>query len=405
MNVRRIRVVHIVEGFLGGTSTYVCSVLPQLVKRGFDVTLVCSLERSRSDWRERLLELRESGVKVHVTAMKHGIDLLRDLRSLAALFRFLGRNRFDVAHTHCSKAGALGRVAAVMAGYEAILHSPHCFAFQRGKSRLKNWLSVSVERLLGRVTTRLIAVSQSEAQVALRHGIVPPGRCTWINNGLSANGRLSTCLGGSAEAISLRQQFRLDANAAVVTTACRLVDYKGIFRFLEAAEICRTPGAAFLVAGEGELQGAVEEFVWRRKLSERVRLLGHVADMNRLYGICDIVVLCSDAEAQPFVLLEAMRAGCVVVATSVVGNRELIWHGRTGLLTDSTAAGVAAAIDALLADGEKRDLYARNAREYFRAHHTLEQQVAKLARTYERCIYNGKHGTRQHSRKGTKQVV
>jgi len=393
MNARKIRVVHIVEGFLGGTSTYVCSVLPQLVKRGFDVTLVCSVERSRPDWCERLLELQESGVKVHVTAMQHRINLFRDLHSLAALFRFLGRNRFDVAHTHCSKAGALGRVAAVMAGYKAILHSPHCFAFQRSKSRLKNRLLVSVERLLGRVTTRLIAVSQSEAQVALRHGIVAPGRCTWINNGLSNNGRLSTKAGGSAEAILLKQRLRVDVNAAVVMTACRLVEYKGVFRFLEAAAICRTPGAVFLVAGEGELQDAAEEFVRRSKLSERVRLLGHVADMNRLYSICDIVVLCSDAEAQPFVLLEAMRAGCVTVATSVVGNRELIWDGRTGLLTDATAASVAGAIDALLADGEKRSRYARNAREYFRAHHTLEQQVAKLAGTYKGCIYNSKHGT------------
>ena len=74
MSGEKIRIAHIVEGFLGGTSTYMKTVLPSLVCRGFDVTLICSLYRCRSDSRDKLKELNESGVSVHVIDMHRQIN-------------------------------------------------------------------------------------------------------------------------------------------------------------------------------------------------------------------------------------------------------------------------------------------------------------------------------------------
>jgi glycosyltransferase involved in cell wall biosynthesis len=108
--------------------------------------------------------------------------------------------------------------------------------------------------------------------------------------------------------------------------------------------------------------------------------------MESIYAISDIVALCSDAEGQPYLLLEAMRAGCAVVAMGVFGSAELIQHGKTGLLTESTPKSIAAAIDKLLVDKGKRDEYVENAYAYVCRCHSLEKQVSELTQIYESFV-------------------
>lgn len=383
MNSGRMRIVHLVEAFSGGVKTYLCGVLPELVERGCDVTLVCSLKRAEPGGQKCAAELRDKGVVVHVMEMAQKIRPLRDMPAVFLLWRLLLRNNFSVVHTHCSKAGALGRVAAVLAGVRVIVHSPHCLAFLRCRGRLRRFLFLLCERLLGRFTTRLIAVSRYEAAVAVRMGIVSGDRCVHVSNGLACSRSFEE---GTAMTIGVPEDY------AVVTCVCRLVEYKGVFRFLEAAQLSRSPQAVFVISGDGPLRKAAEQFVIEHKLGNRVRLLGHVPDIEGLYAISDLVVLCSDAEGQPYVILEAMRAGCAVVATKVAGNAELIVDGQTGRLAEPNAASVASAIDEMLGDKQKRERYAENALAYVKSHHRLEDQVSKLVEIYANCIYSqGKH--------------
>ncbi|UCG49946.1 MAG: glycosyltransferase family 4 protein [Phycisphaerales bacterium] len=381
MDSKPVRVVHILEGFLGGTSTYMCTVLPELVRRGYEVTLIGSVGRGYPDAEARISGLRAAGVEVHIIPMCREIRPLQDVRSLARILGLLSRGRFDIVHTHCSKAGALGRVAAVLTGRRARLHTPHCFAFMRCDGRMKRWIYLGLEKLLGRLTTRLVAVSESEASVAARRHIVPEHRCSAVRNGLS-NGVIPPDGDSSESDASYRASLGFDMDTSVVMTACRLVRYKGIMRFLEAAEMSRAANTVFLVAGEGELRAEAERFVGARRLAGKVKLLGHVSNMERLYGVSDVVALCSDAEGQPYLLLEAMRARRPVVATSVIGNNELISHGKTGLLVEPTPQAIAEAIDGLLGDESKRLEYAANAYSYFREHHTLDRQISELAEVY-----------------------
>jgi glycosyltransferase involved in cell wall biosynthesis len=382
------KVVHIVEGFVGGTRTYFCNVLPALVKNGFDVTLVCSLNRSCPDSASRISELQTSGVKVNIIPMYREISPLRDIRSFITILRLLLRVKPDIVHTHCSKAGALGRVAAFLTRRRVIVHSPHCFAFLRCRGRSKKLVYLFLERMLGKLTTRLAAVSPSEANAAVGSHIVRPDRVVLISNGLS-NGQPLGPNDYSAKGLCDKGLLGIDKDSSVVTTACRLVDYKGVFRFLDAAKASRAANTVFLLAGDGELKQAAQKFICENGLTGKVRLLGYVSNMDRLYAVSDLVVLCSDAEAQPYLLLEAMRAKCPVVATAAPGNTDLISHGRTGLLVEPSPAAIATAIDGLLADIEKRVEYAASAYAYFREHHSLEKQVAQLSRAYRDCMGNG----------------
>jgi glycosyltransferase involved in cell wall biosynthesis len=381
MKDKRLKVVHILEGFLGGTSTYMCTVLPQLVRNGLDVTLISSLNRSCPDAETRMSQLRASGVKVHIISMHREINPFKDTYSFVVILRLLSRNKFDVVHTHCSKAGALGRVAGFMTGKNVRLHTPHCFAFTRCDNRFKRLLYLFLERAIGGLTTKLVTVSSSQADAAVNSGIVPSYKCATVNNALSNGQSISSTTLPANNSVS-KASLGLHEDTQIVSTACRLVDYKGIFRFLRAAELSRAANAMFLIAGDGKLRASAERFIKENRLSDRVRLLGHVSNMESIYAMSDVVTLCSDAEAQPYSLLEAMRARCPIVATSVIGNKELISHDRTGLLVEPQPESIARAIDELLANADKRNKYAENAYAYFCRHHTLEKQISELTEIY-----------------------
>jgi len=386
MRNEALKVVHIVEGFVGGLSTYICTVLPQLAQKGFKVTLICSLKRCCPDALSRIEKLRQNRVTVHIISMQREISPLKDLGSFAVLLRLLLKEEFDIVHTHCSKAGVLGRIAAALAGKRIRLHSPHCFAFMRSRNQFKTAFYSALERLLGRLTTKLVAVSQSEADVAVHSHIVARNKCVTVKNGLTC-GKYSPDTTSLANELGNKASFGIHEDTRVVTTACRLVDYKGIFRFLKAAQLSRTDNTLFMIAGQGKLSTPVERFINQNRLDQKVRLLGYVSDMQRLYAISDIVALCSDAEAQPYLLIEAMKAKCPIVATSVIGNNDLISQGKTGLLVSPEPASIAMAIDELLTNRDKANEYATNAYAYVCKHHTLENQVSKLAEIYKSCVY------------------
>lgn len=373
----KIKIAHIVEGFVGGISTYFCNVLPSLIDAGFDVTLICSLGRCSSEAEERMEYLKTQGVKVSIVPMIRSVNPAVDLYCLFVITKIFLKEKFDIIHTHCSKAGAFGRIAARLAGIKKTYHSSHCFAFLRCGNFLTKKIYLLIERFLAGFTTKFIAVSDSDANSAKNWKVFDEDKCVIVNNGLPPK----SCQKEICETVSkIRQFFDLPLESFVVATACRLVEYKGLFTFLEAAKLSKS-NAVFVIAGDGPLRKKIEKYISANGLSEKVKLLGHVCDMDRLYRICDLVVLCSQMEAQPYLILEAMRANCTVIASDVAGNRELL-AGERGLLVEPEPGRVAKAVDYLLSDSQKRFQLAQNACEYFCSRHRLEDQVQKLA-----CIY------------------
>jgi glycosyltransferase involved in cell wall biosynthesis len=275
------------------------------------------------------------------------------------------------------KAGVVGRVAAYMAGVPAVIHTPHCFTFTRTQNGIIRKAFVTIEKLLGRVTDILVAVSEDEANLATELKIVRQRGCAGIPNGIKPDVDAA-----DRDIASIRRLYGIRPGARVVATASRLVKYKGIFQFLEAARLSRTPDCVFLLAGEGELRPKVERWLLRNKTTQKVRLLNYVENMEDLYAITDVFVLGSRAEGLPYVLLEAMRARCGIVASDVPGNRELIEDGANGCLVSPEPPRVAATIDRLLADGDLCGKLGENAHARVRAKYTLDRQVDALLNVY-----------------------
>ena len=373
----KVKIAHIVEGFVGGVSTYLCNVLVLLKEADFDVTLIYSPDRFDAGVPAKIERLKDRGVKILTVPMTRTINPLIDLYCLFVLAKILLKERFDIVHTHCSKAGALGRIAAWFAGIRKVYHSSHCFAFLRCGNFLTKKIYLFIERFLAGFTTKFIAVSDCDDNSAKKWKIFGEDKCIIVNNGLA---KKKTCQEPCETVSEIKQFFNLPPESFVVATACRLVEYKGLFTFLEAARLSKSD-AVFVIAGDGPLRTKIEKYISANGLSGKVKFLGYVCDMDRLYRICDLVVLCSQMEAQPYLVLEAMRAKCTVIASDVAGNRELL-AGDRGLLVKPEAGGVARAVDYLLSDGQKRFQLAQNAYEYFCGRHRLADQVHKLAGIY-----------------------
>ena len=375
------KVAHVTEAFAGGVVTYLRNVLPALVRRGCSVTLICSAHRSWPRGPRVLGELATAGVAVRPLVMSRSIRPLADLIALWTMWRLFVAGRFDVVHTHASKAGLIGRIAARLAGVRLVVHSPHCFAFLRCDGRLRRAVYIIVERVLGWLTHTLIAVSPSECQTAVKLRILPRTKCRFVNNGLAPASRPYASR-GDFHSEPKDSVLPVSPNSKVVATVCRLVKDKGVMCFANAARLSRTENAVFLFVGEGRSRPQLEHWVQDRGLQDRVRFLGYRDDMEALYQRVDLVVLCSRAEGESYVLLEAMRARRAIIATDVEGNSDLIVHGTSGHLVRAEPGEVAAAIDYLLSHGEIRAEYAANAYEAFRRDHRLDVQVSGLLDLY-----------------------
>ncbi len=376
-----MRVLHITEAFTGGIVTYMLTVLPRLVRSGITVSLVCSDRRSWPDANAAIDRLRQDGVDVRVMPMSRAIRPWADLRALWRLYRLIRRDKYDIIHTHASKGGALGRIAAWLAGRVPSVHTPHCFAFIRCDSTIKRSLYLWLERFLGLITTRICAVSREEADAAIARVGVPRAKCAVVRNALEDLTDSGECYSDEAR-VAVRRELGIGADAVVVMTVGRLEWYKGVERFIEVAEASKTQNAIFLVVGDGPLRQYLERAIASRGLLDRISLLGHASDTRQLYLAADIVVLCSTAEGQPYAILEAMRAGRPVIGTNVAGIRELVDDGKTGYMVPDDVDVIANTVDRLASCSDLRNRLGENGYERYRQMHMPSRQVEKVVTEY-----------------------
>ncbi len=383
MSAQEMKVLHIAEAFDGGVVAFLRHVLPAQRARGIDVSLLCS-PRRRQDQRGDIEHLRRHGVRVHLVRMSRGPCLVRDATALVSIVGFLRKESPGIVHTHCFKAGFLGRLAARIVGRTAVVHTPHCFPFMRTNSRFVRRLCRLAERRLARWGDCLMLVSESQKKAALGAGIGRVGPCEVIPNGLPVPEHAAGC-----DKTSLRQEVGLPADALVVGTVCRLVDYKCVEHFLRAAEMVAgsIPNVIFLVLGDGPLKARLVRLADDLRLGGAVRFLGHRPDAEHILRVMDVCVLCSRAEGMPYVLLEAMSAGVPVVASDVPGNADLIEDGRTGLLyAFGRLDQLAERIVRCLADPSLGARLGDEARRHVVCHYRLDEQVEAMVRLYRRLV-------------------
>jgi glycosyltransferase involved in cell wall biosynthesis len=317
----------------GGAQTYVAALLPGLV-RDFDVAVAAygsgPLREATAAHGVRFIPLQ------HV---RRPISPWRDVAGLAELVRLLRRERPDILHASSSKAGVLGRLAAVLAGVPIRIFTVHGWAFSAHSgpaSRFYHW----ADRLMRPLTTVTICVSDHARARGLEARTCTAERTAVIPNAVDL--RVAPVEGR-------------DQEPPLVVSVGRLKAPKDHLTFVRGLAQLRPGSVDALVIGEGPDRPGLEAEILRLGIGDRVRLVGERRDVPELLAGADVFVLSSTSEGLPVSVLEAMAAGLPVVGSSVGGVPELVVDGETGLLVEpGNPQELSAAIDRLLADPELR---------------------------------------------------
>ena len=270
---------------------------------------------------------------IQVPHMRRNIHPFRDLGALWQLIRIIRAGRYDIVHTHTSKAGLLGRVAAYLCGVTAVVHSPHGTVLEGYFGTFTTRFFALLERLCAHISRRIICLTPLEIEQYRAVRIGQKAQYTHVFNGIDIDAYEART--GNPDA--LRRALSISPQDIVATIVGRLVPVKGHTNLLHAFQIASQthPNLLLLITGDGELRSELEQLAQHLGITDRVRFLGWRDDTAEILEISDLFVLSSLNEGLGLVLVEAMAKHLPIVATRVGGVPCVVEHGKTGLLVPS----------------------------------------------------------------------
>jgi glycosyltransferase involved in cell wall biosynthesis len=364
------KIVHVFEALEAGTSRHVVDLVRHVhTVRHF----VVAPERRVGSLTDEtaIARLKDAGATIHFLPMRRTPWSPNNALALAKLRRHLRILEPDVVHGHASIGGLLSRLAAVGLGRPRVYTAHGITHVRAGRA---------VERSLRYLTERFVAVSPSQGELVVDLGWIPKERLAVIPNGVDL---------GPPAPVDLRARLHLSDDAFLVGTVGRLVPEKAPIDFVAASAIVSkaVPNARFVLVGGGRLEEKVASAVEASGLGDRFTLLGSLAGAAGAMGSLDVFVLASLREGGPYTPLEAMSAGTPVVLTDVVGNRDTIEHGVSGLLVPpGDPPALAAAIVELLQDHARRARIGEAGRARVREHFDVKTMAARYEELYASLV-------------------
>jgi glycosyltransferase involved in cell wall biosynthesis len=338
---RPLRVVQVITKLdVGGAQETVLLICRSLPRERYDLAVVAGPELGAGGGELRS-EIEALGVPVTIEpALRRAIHPVRDLVAVAKLWARWRRDRPDVVHTHSSKAGVIGRIAAWLAGVPVRVHTVHGWSFREHQHRALRWVFVVIERALAKGTTAIVVVAEADRLAGLAYGIGRPEQYHLIRSGIDL------------EAFRPRAA-RMERARRRVVTVTRLAPPKDLGTLLRAMAETSSE-TSLVVVGEGPELEAARGAALDLGLADRVEFAGVRRDVAHVLGQASVFVLSSKSEGLPRAILEAMAAKVPVVATDVGGVPDAIDDGVTGILVPvGDAPAMARAINRLLDDPEE----------------------------------------------------
>jgi len=385
-----IRVLHVITRLIvgGAMENTLLTVLGQMQDERYDVTLFSGIDEGPEGNLHDLARAR--GVKLVLSRhLVRSIRPLADFMALIELIRFIRAGRFHIVHTHASKAGILGRIAARLAGAPIVVHTMHSLVFHEYQSALANRFYIALKRLCAPLTDQFITVSEATRRGALAAGIGAPGRYTTVLSGMDLDPFLEA--EQRIDRTAARRRFGLPLESPVVGKVARLFPLKGHPQFVEVAAAVhrRRSDVHFLLVGDGVLMQELKAEVLARGLGEVVHFAGLIppAAIPEALVAMDVVVHTSLREGIARVLPQALAVGRPVVTFALDGAPEVIEDGRSGHIVpalDCTA--MAERVLELLDHPARRKSMAAYGRAFVAREFPVERMVERIDALYERQL-------------------
>ncbi|MFC1521606.1 glycosyltransferase family 4 protein [Elusimicrobiota bacterium] len=384
--MRKVRVLHIITRLIlgGAQQNTLLTAIGQHKNPCYDVTLLIGLDHGPEG--DLIREAKSSGLRVVINPdLVRPIHPVKDLLAYRSVRKFIENGKYDIVHTHSSKAGIVGRLAAYRGKVPCVIHTLHSLVFHKYQSRWKNMLYIVLKRICAPMTDHYISVCDAVTKGALEKKIGDPGRYTTVYSGMDLIPFLEA---PSLSQKNCREEIGLDPARFVIGKIARLFSQKGHEHFLEmAAQIYREdPSVQFLIVGNGILLEKLTQMAKSMGIDSAVKFAGLVAQerIPRYIQAMDILVHASVREGIPRVLPQALAAGKPVIAFDMDGNPEVIEDGRTGFLiapTDNSAMAKKAI--SLLRDPCLQATMGNNGREFVLRNFSLKTMIERIDSVYK----------------------
>ncbi|HOZ48023.1 MAG TPA: glycosyltransferase [Candidatus Hydrogenedentes bacterium] len=381
--MKRFRVAHVITRLCrGGAQENTFHTVRLASRERFDADLISGPTHGPEGSIED--DVTNAGIPiVREPFLVRNIAPIRDAIALRRLTRLFQSRQYDIVHTHTSKAGFLGRLAAERAGVPAVVHTPHGNIFHGYFPKPVTRAFVWMERHAARRTDRIIELTSGGVREHLDEDIGQPDQFRVIFSGID--------FGPFDEAIRRRNETRralgIAPHEVLVGAVGRLEPVKGFAYFVAAAEAIAQAAAEarFILAGAGSLDDELRRRA--RPLGERFRFLGLRHDVPDLMAAMDILAMPSINEGMGRVLIEAGAASTPAVAASVGGIPDVLDDGATGILVPPGDAGrLAAAVLELIRDADRRRGMGDMARRRVVPAFGLDRMVERIEAVYEELI-------------------
>jgi glycosyltransferase involved in cell wall biosynthesis len=378
---RPIRVMRIIARLnIGGPAIHVTLLTERLAPPDFESMLVCGHIGPGEGDMAYLAEAR--GIQpVYVAELRRELSPLRDLVTLAKLWRLMRRFRPDVVHTHTAKAGFVGRSAAWLARVPVRVHTYHGHVFHGYFSPAKTRGFLLLERFTARLSDRLITISPAlKDELVNTYHIAPERKFAVMPLGLE----LAPYADTPRHQGTFRADFDIPPDAPLIGIVGRIVPIKNHALFVQMAAHVRAaiPNAHFVIIGDGDRRAAIEAQVNSLGLRDVVTFTGWLQDLKPAYSAMDVLVISSDNEGTPVSIIEALAAGVRVVSTAVGGVPDLLGGGDYGrLVPPGDPDAQAAAVIASLAEPDRSAV-----RQDIVAAYDISRLAADLASLYRNLL-------------------
>ena len=351
---RKLSICHVITRMVvGGAQENTLYTIRGHLENGHQVTLITG--ESKGPEGSLLETFCPPGMKIiEVPEMIRAINPIKDLLAYQKLKKIFKENDYDVVHTHASKAGILGRLAADAAKVPFIVHTVHGQAFHPYQAAWKNKLYIFLEKYAAKHCHKIYAVAQAMIDQCVNAGVAKRSKYGLVYSGME--------LADFCDAVpdkKLRKELGIPANTLVVGKIARIFELKGYETLVEAAGkiVQEFPNLRFLIVGDGILRPTIEEEIEERGLQEYFVFTGLVppSEVCKYTAQMDILTHLSLREGLPRTAVQALASSIPVVAHPLDGTPEVVLDGVSGYLCEAENSDeVAEAVLKLLKDPELR---------------------------------------------------
>ncbi len=383
-----IRVLRVIARLnMGGPALHVTYLARGLAERGYETTLVAG-DVARGEESMAFVADRAGVEVVQLPGLSRELSPVRDAVAAWRMAGIIRRVRPDIVHTHTAKAGAIGRIAALLAGpgrRPVVVHTFHGHVLRGYFGTVGTLLFRAIETALARVTDRLVAVSPEVRDELVALHVAPTEKFSVVRLGIELEPRVRL----DGDPAEVRRRHGIPSGKFVVGWFGRMTAVKRTDDLLTMLAGTRERGvdALLLLVGDGDDRNRLEQRAHDLGLARSCLFVGYQEDVAPWYAICDAVVLTSASEGTPVTIIEALAAGRPVVATKVGGVPDVVDEGETGFLVrPRDTHALAERLEILERDPERRAAMGALGRQRMLERYAVDRLVSDVDALYRELL-------------------